>query len=233
MTYRSRYRTQVQIQPTLELLLQDESNPRALSYQLKHIHDDIRDLPRQDQALGYKIPEQRLALEALSQVRLADTAELIQIDDNLRPHLNQLLMRLSRLAAATVECAQQQLFQSCRTAPAVDTLRCRGSAMKYRVTHKTTYTYSNFVSQCHNEAYLLPRNSAVQHCRRAQLSITPAPARLDEWSDFFGNRTHYFSIQTPHRVLTVTALSEMDISASRQSAVAGLCPPLGKVFAMR
>ena len=97
MTYRSRYRTQVQVQATLELLLQDESNPRALSYQLKHIHDDIRDLPRQDQALGYKIPEQRLALEALSQVRLADTTELIQIDENLRPHLHQLLMRLSDL----------------------------------------------------------------------------------------------------------------------------------------
>ena len=97
MTYRSRYRTNVQVQPTLELLLQDESNPRALSYQLKHLHDDIRDLPRQDRALGYKILEQRLALEALSQVRLADSAELAEIDDGLRPHLDQLLVRLSRL----------------------------------------------------------------------------------------------------------------------------------------
>ncbi|OAD22394.1 protein containing Bacterial transglutaminase-like protein [Candidatus Thiomargarita nelsonii] len=31
--------------------------------------------------------------------------------------------------------------------------------MKYRITHKTVYTYSDTVSVCHNQAYLMPRNS--------------------------------------------------------------------------
>lgn len=94
MTYRSRYRTQVHVEPLLDLLLQDETNPRSLSYQLKHLHDDIRMLPRQSKVLGYKIPEQRLALQALSAVRLADTQELAIVQRGERPQLTQLLAQL-------------------------------------------------------------------------------------------------------------------------------------------
>jgi len=94
MTYRSRYHTQAQALPILDLLLQDETNPRALCYQLKHLHDDIRQLPRGDRALGYKIPEQHLALQALSQTRLADTRKLVQIHEGQRIELQQLLSQI-------------------------------------------------------------------------------------------------------------------------------------------
>lgn len=97
MTYRSRYHTQAQALPILDLLLQDETNPRALCYQLKHLHDDIRQLPRKDRALGYKIPEQHLSLQALSLTRLADTRQLTHIHEGQRGELQQLLGQLGAI----------------------------------------------------------------------------------------------------------------------------------------
>lgn len=97
MTYRSRYHTHAQALPILDLLLQDETNPRALCYQLKNLHDDLRKLPHKDRSLGYKIPEQHLALQALSLTRLADTRQLVLIHEGQREELQQLLSQLSTL----------------------------------------------------------------------------------------------------------------------------------------
>lgn len=83
--------------------------------------------------------------------------------------------------------------------------------MKYRITHKTVYTYSDTVSVCHNQAYLMPRNSARQICLNSQLWISPMPAVMQEQTDFLGNRMHYFSIQTPHQQLIVTAVSDVEV----------------------
>ena len=83
--------------------------------------------------------------------------------------------------------------------------------MNYRVIHKTAYSYTDYVPLCHNEAYLLPRNTAFQTCRHVELCIDPPPALVKERNDFFGNRTSYFSIQAPHKTLTVTATSELAI----------------------
>ncbi len=91
--------------------------------------------------------------------------------------------------------------------------------MKYRITHKTLYTYSNTVSLCHNEAYLTPRNSRGQTCFNSQLWITPLPALMQEHADFFGNNAHYFSIQTPHQQLIVTAISDVKITLPENSAL--------------
>lgn len=94
MTYRSRYHTHAQALPILHLLLQDETNPRSLCYQLKNLHDDIRTLPHQDPTLGYNIPEQHLALRALSLTRLADTRQLAQVHDGQRSDLQELLKQI-------------------------------------------------------------------------------------------------------------------------------------------
>lgn len=84
--------------------------------------------------------------------------------------------------------------------------------MKYRITHKTMYVYSDTVSFCHNEAYLMPRNSAWQTCLHSQLWIDPIPALMQERTDFFRNRSHYFTIQTAHKMLTVTAISDVEVN---------------------
>jgi transglutaminase-like putative cysteine protease len=86
--------------------------------------------------------------------------------------------------------------------------------MKYRITHQTVYNYSEPASLCHNEAHLIPRDDTTQQCLTHQLQIEPLPAIQHHRQDFFGNWVTYFSIQTPHQVLTVTASSEVEIQHS-------------------
>jgi uncharacterized circularly permuted ATP-grasp superfamily protein/uncharacterized alpha-E superfamily protein len=98
MTYRRRYRTMLQIQPTLELVLLDEQNPRSLAYQFERLQNYIYHLPRCDNMFVRKNQEERLVLEGLTRLRLANMEELVQDDANhFRTHLDQLLVRLSHL----------------------------------------------------------------------------------------------------------------------------------------
>jgi uncharacterized circularly permuted ATP-grasp superfamily protein/uncharacterized alpha-E superfamily protein len=95
LTYRRRYRSQVQVNAVLELILQSESNPRSVGYQLESLQRHIRELPRHD--VPYHSAEERLILEALTQLRLADVDQLAQVTNNyLRPLLNQLLLKLGQ-----------------------------------------------------------------------------------------------------------------------------------------
>ncbi len=98
MTYRRRYRSQLQIQPTLELLILDERNPRSLAYQFKRLQRDIYNLPRCDKRFTRQNQEERLVLEGLTRLRLANLEELAQADSNqFRTYLDQLLVRLNHL----------------------------------------------------------------------------------------------------------------------------------------
>lgn len=77
--------------------------------------------------------------------------------------------------------------------------------MIYRVTHTTTYTYREAVSLCHNLAHLTPRPSPRQSTADFRLLIDPEPAVVHERTDFFGNPVTFFTIQEPHKKLTVRA----------------------------
>jgi transglutaminase-like putative cysteine protease len=76
--------------------------------------------------------------------------------------------------------------------------------MQYRIKHNTTYHYSESVSLCHNLAHLTPRRSSKQECLETNLEITPNPAVTVAQRDFYGNPATFFTIQEPHRVLSVT-----------------------------
>jgi transglutaminase-like putative cysteine protease len=78
--------------------------------------------------------------------------------------------------------------------------------MIYRVTHATTYDYSEPVALCHNLAHLTPRDDRRQQCLNSELLISPEPAVISTGRDFFGNATTFFAIQEPHQKLTVTAM---------------------------
>ena len=83
--------------------------------------------------------------------------------------------------------------------------------MNFKITHKTKYQYTEPVSLCHNEARLTPRSFFNQTCLDSQLHVTPKPVAYREHVDFFGNRTTYFALETPHTALEVTALSTVRI----------------------
>jgi transglutaminase-like putative cysteine protease len=82
--------------------------------------------------------------------------------------------------------------------------------MKYLISHKTTYTYYEPVSLCHNIARLVPRNTERQFCRNVTVKIEPEPDTINEYKDFFGNKIIYFSIEQEHAQLTVHVRSEIE-----------------------
>jgi len=82
--------------------------------------------------------------------------------------------------------------------------------MNYSISHKTTYSYFEPVSLCHNIIRLKPRNTGKQLCRETVIRITPEPDSIDEYEDFFGNRVLYFSIDREHRQLEVQVDSSIE-----------------------
>jgi len=83
--------------------------------------------------------------------------------------------------------------------------------MRYRMQHTTTYSYAYTVSVSHNELHLKPRDLSGQTCLAYQLVVHPQPALYRHYTDFFGNAVTLFTVQEPHRALTVTAKSTVDV----------------------
>ncbi len=83
--------------------------------------------------------------------------------------------------------------------------------MRYRITHRTTYGYSEPVSLCHNLTHLSPRATEWQQVLETALDVSPAPAVSVNRGDYFGNPAVFFTIQDPHRELVVTATSEVEV----------------------
>ena len=77
MTYRSRYHTRVELGPVLDLLLQDESNPRSLAYQLALCATHVSDLPSIGQEDTQRT-EQSLADGILNHLRNMDLLSSLQ-----------------------------------------------------------------------------------------------------------------------------------------------------------
>ena len=82
--------------------------------------------------------------------------------------------------------------------------------MTYRILHKTTYNYKHPVSVGNHVACLTPRSLPYHHCIRHELRVSP-PVNLTQRIDYFGNQLSFFTIQQPHKRLTVEARSEVAI----------------------
>jgi transglutaminase-like putative cysteine protease len=88
--------------------------------------------------------------------------------------------------------------------------------LAYRVSHTTAYEYAEPVSICHNEARLTPRSTERQRLVRSQLLVSPNVQAMDQDRDYFGNVVHYFSLSEAHRLLEVTAVSEVELVPHEQ-----------------
>lgn len=82
----------------------------------------------------------------------------------------------------------------------------------YRISHRTTYSYSDVVTSSYGRGFLAPRDSDRQRCLSYQLVIDPEPADSSTSRDAYGNISTYFHITRHHRALTVTseAIVEVD-----------------------
>jgi transglutaminase-like putative cysteine protease len=74
--------------------------------------------------------------------------------------------------------------------------------MKLRISHTTRYSYSGPVTDSVNELRLTPFTNEQQSCYQHSISIEPG-ASLFSYDDYFGNRVHAFSVNEPHRKLTI------------------------------
>ncbi|MBF0202386.1 MAG: transglutaminase family protein, partial [Desulfamplus sp.] len=84
--------------------------------------------------------------------------------------------------------------------------------MKYKISHTTRYQYEDTASLSHNELYLTPRETPVQHCIESAINLSPHPAATTRRVDCFGNQVTTTTVQTPHTVFEISAQSQVVIN---------------------
>ena len=91
------------------------------------------------------------------------------------------------------------------------------SSRSYQVTHRTEYRYSDVVTSSYGRAFLTPRDSLRQRCVAHRLVIEPAPADSSTSRDTYDNISSYFHVTEPHRTLTITSDSIVDVAPQSPS----------------
>jgi uncharacterized alpha-E superfamily protein len=117
ITYRRRYRSYLQLHTVLEQLLLDQTNPRAVIYQLDTLQAHLEKLPRQMKSFRLS-DEERLVLQARTQLRLSEIADLLVADGQtaVYPHLHTLLSDLHALLSEAAQMITHYYFSHVQTA---------------------------------------------------------------------------------------------------------------------
>lgn len=112
ITYRRRYQAGTRVGALLELVCQDEHNPRSLAYQLVALDALVDAMPR-EASIHDRSPAKKRVLKMLTRVRLAEIDGLIRPDDHGegRPELGQLLGELGDDLAALSDALTAQYFR--------------------------------------------------------------------------------------------------------------------------
>lgn len=96
--------------------------------------------------------------------------------------------------------------------------------MKYRLVHRTKYSYEGAVTVSHHLARLAPRTLPGQRCPWHELEILPVPVGRGVHLDSFGNTTAYFEVEGKHEALEVTARSLVEVFATKHPDAASTPP---------
>ena len=88
------------------------------------------------------------------------------------------------------------------------------SATAYVVRHVTTYRYSAPMVDGYTLTHLLPRATALQTIRSADIIVTPDPDERDTRLDLFGNLVVQLGMHRPHDSLIVTGYCEVEVTAA-------------------
>ncbi|MGB0957777.1 MAG: alpha-E domain-containing protein, partial [Litorivicinus sp.] len=109
MTYKRRYRSGIHPGAVVDMLLLDDSTPRALAYQLRRLAEQIDLLPGSVRR-GTLPVQQRLALEARTAIQLADPDALMTPEGQPRAVLHELLAQTERRLLALSETLTLRYF---------------------------------------------------------------------------------------------------------------------------
>jgi transglutaminase-like putative cysteine protease len=74
--------------------------------------------------------------------------------------------------------------------------------MKWKIRHRTRYTYAQPVKSSFNEVRLQPFSNQEQTVETFLLKVLPS-TRLNHYHDFYSNIVHHFEIAEPHSALQV------------------------------
>ena len=85
-------------------------------------------------------------------------------------------------------------------------------AVRYRISHRTTYQYGVPMADGYTVAYLLPRPTAHQAVEAAEVTVTPTPDEQAERIDVFGNRVLQVGVHHAHDTLELHAESEVVVA---------------------
>ena len=109
LTYRGRYLTQLEAPAVVDLLLADDSNPRAVAFQVEALRDHLANLPR-DVAHPRRNPDLQAATELRTLLQLADVGAACATNGGLRLHLERLLAQTSEKLVAVSDAVSQRYF---------------------------------------------------------------------------------------------------------------------------
>jgi uncharacterized alpha-E superfamily protein len=98
------------VPPVIDLLVLDETNPRSIAFQMRMLADHVDQLPR-DADLHTRTPQQREVLSLLTDIQLAEIAELCHEDaDGRRSALDRLLFRIATVMPRLSELISRDYF---------------------------------------------------------------------------------------------------------------------------
>jgi len=92
--------------------------------------------------------------------------------------------------------------------------------MRYRITHRTVYSYETPAYESFNEIRVSPVSNEDQNCLDFSLQIDP-PASVISFSDYYGNTVHDFGVPYLHSRLTIEATSEVVTFAGIDEPLSG------------
>lgn len=92
---------------------------------------------------------------------------------------------------------------------------------RYDITHRTVYRYSDDVTSSYGRAFLTPRELPWQRRLYHELTIEPDAADSSTSRDAYGNISSYFHVLQPHRTLSITARSVVEVDPPEPGRYAG------------
>ena len=80
--------------------------------------------------------------------------------------------------------------------------------MRWKIHHRTRYTYANPARESYNELHLQPVSNEHQAVDSFRLEVQPA-TQLRQYHDFYSNSAHHFEIPEAHSMLTIDSNVEV------------------------
>jgi uncharacterized circularly permuted ATP-grasp superfamily protein/uncharacterized alpha-E superfamily protein len=110
-TYRFKYRTYLNVEQSLQLLLFDENNPRSIAYQMQKLTIYLNNLSQDgiNELIG---KDEKLVLEATTKLKIADISDLLKIEEgiHIRENLEDLVSEINALMVSCSMAINQKYF---------------------------------------------------------------------------------------------------------------------------